>query len=136
MTDDLQYFPVLRWKAAERKALQALSADVKSRITPLVEFVPKDFEEPARAAFPMDGSAVLFPHFEANLSSETILTILPRKVDQIVKCWGWKERIIVDFSLLGEERVAGAVPGFLRRAAQSRLTAVPTIGLHSDPAYV
>lgn len=38
-----KYVPVLRWKQAERIAIRELYPQDKNVITPLIEFVPKDF---------------------------------------------------------------------------------------------
>jgi len=38
-----RYVPVIRWKRAERLALQAIPNDLKSSIHPLIEFIPEDF---------------------------------------------------------------------------------------------
>lgn len=38
------YVPVLRWKRAEEKALLELDNEVKSKLTPLIELIPRDFQ--------------------------------------------------------------------------------------------
>ena len=43
------YVPVMRWKGAERLALRAISKDIRRRIVPLIELVPKDFVPLAEA---------------------------------------------------------------------------------------
>ena len=40
------YVPILRWKMAERLALQALRLQDRAEITPLIEFTPKIFDAP------------------------------------------------------------------------------------------
>jgi hypothetical protein len=50
MFDHRQYIPVLRWKSSERSALCKLDADVKKRITPIFELVPRDFEDKPTAS--------------------------------------------------------------------------------------
>lgn len=44
MLDDTHYVPVLRWKAAERDALQWLRKEDKSRLQPLLEIIPPNFQ--------------------------------------------------------------------------------------------
>lgn len=46
MTDEFTYFPVLRWKHAERIALRTLTDDVNATVTPLVEIRPKNLKTP------------------------------------------------------------------------------------------
>ena len=41
------YVPVLRWKEAERIAFSQLSSDIRRRVAPIVEFVPKEFDPTA-----------------------------------------------------------------------------------------
>jgi hypothetical protein len=36
------YVPAMRWKGAEQLALRSLAKDIRRRIVPLVELVPKD----------------------------------------------------------------------------------------------
>ena len=43
MFDHTQYVPILRWKQAERTALSQLLPDDRAKVTPLIEFCPKDF---------------------------------------------------------------------------------------------
>ena len=40
------YVPILRWKQAERFALQYLREEDRKRITPLIEITPKIFDPP------------------------------------------------------------------------------------------
>lgn len=44
MLDDALYVPVLRWKAAEKNALQGLHKEDKSRLKPLLEIIPPAFQ--------------------------------------------------------------------------------------------
>jgi hypothetical protein len=39
--DHRQYVPVLRWKSSEREALCKLDTNLKKRITPIIELVPR-----------------------------------------------------------------------------------------------
>ena len=38
------YFPVFRWKEAERIALAQVAPDIRHCIAPIIEFVPKEFD--------------------------------------------------------------------------------------------
>jgi hypothetical protein len=47
---DETYLSVLRWKGAEKRAVKALSSDIKRTVVPIIEFVPKDFGGTAEQA--------------------------------------------------------------------------------------
>jgi len=44
MFDHRHYVPVVKWKRGERVALRNLTSDVREKITPLIELLPKHFE--------------------------------------------------------------------------------------------
>src|SRR2546429_5841540 len=92
MFDHYQYFPVLRWKGAERVAVRKLDSSLKSHITPIVEFVPREFENKA------------------------LSPVLASKAKQIAENWGWKDLLFVDFLLLGYEKAKQSVLAFTRKA--------------------
>lgn len=48
------YVPVLRWKRAEEKALLELDNEVKSKLTPLIELIPRDFQFFSKKQFPVN----------------------------------------------------------------------------------
>ena len=105
MFDHYQYFPVLRWKGAERVAVRKLDSSLKSHITPIVEFVPREFENKA------------------------LSPVLASKAKQIAENWGWKDLLFVDFSLLGNEKAKQSVLAFTRKADEYRLRAGLVTGL-------
>ncbi|NQU26606.1 MAG: hypothetical protein HQ567_35425 [Candidatus Nealsonbacteria bacterium] len=70
MLDDTYYVPVLRWKAAEKGALQWLYEKDKSRVTPLVEIIPPAFQSKD------DGKSL------------PVRTVLRTIAMDIEKCWG------------------------------------------------
>ena len=43
--DSKEYVPVLRWKSSERESVCKLDVALKNRITPVLEFVPQEFEK-------------------------------------------------------------------------------------------
>jgi hypothetical protein len=45
MIDATCYVPVLRWKSAEKRALQQLNSAMRLKVIPLIEFVPFDLEK-------------------------------------------------------------------------------------------
>jgi hypothetical protein len=52
MFDHAHYVPMLRWKPAEQTALQNLRYEDKVKMTPLIEFVPRDFKAKKGKAAP------------------------------------------------------------------------------------
>ncbi len=111
MFDHRQYVPVLRWKSSERSALCKLDADVKKRITPIFELVPRDFE---------------------NKSSGSILA---KHAKQLAECWGWKDLFFIDFCLLGESRAIHSLPLFVKEADARNLRVGLISGLRWPEAY-
>lgn len=45
MNNKTHYVPIIRWKRAEQDAIKALSSDIRSYITPLIEIIPQDFQQ-------------------------------------------------------------------------------------------
>jgi hypothetical protein len=109
MFDHNQYFPVLRWKGAERAALRQLAPGIRNQITPIIEFVPREFED------------------------KSLPATLGDKAKQIAQNWGWRDVLFVDFSLLGDGRAAQAVPVFVQGADQYQLRAGLVTSLSQSP---
>lgn len=70
MFNHKHYVPVLRWKLGEQKALEQLSENIKTHITPLIELVPSEF----------GGKKIRRDTGLANRISNTVA--------QVLKCWG------------------------------------------------
>jgi len=70
MLDDALYVPVLRWKAAEKDALQDLRKEDKLGMRPLLEIIPPSFQA-------KDGGP--------SLSVRDVLASIAQDID---KCWG------------------------------------------------
>jgi Beta protein len=79
---DESYVSVLRWKGAEKRAVKALSPDIKRTVVPVIEFVPKDFWETAEQA--------------------AVNTV----GKEIAENWGWRNPVIIDPHLLGDDLAA------------------------------
>ena len=112
MFDYRHYFPVLRWKGAERLALCKLDANVKSHITPVIEFIPREFEQ------------------------GQLTTLLGNKAKEIAENWGWNNLLFVDFSLLGDHRASQSVIPFAAAAAGYQIQVGFVIGLHPSVKYL
>ena len=70
MLYDALYVPVLRWKAAEKNALQGLRKEDKSGLKPLLEIIPPSFQA-------KDGGP-----------SPSVRDVLASIAQDIDKCWG------------------------------------------------
>lgn len=70
MLDDALYVPVLRWKPAEKDALQELREEDKSRLKPLLEIIPPRFQAKDGGPSP---------------SVRDVLATIAREIDT---CWG------------------------------------------------
>ena len=70
MLDDADYVPVLRWKAAEKDALQWLRKEDKSRLKPLLEIIPCSFQA------------------KDDAPSRSVGAVLHSIAQDIDRCWG------------------------------------------------
>ena len=111
MFDPRQYVPVLRWKSSERTALCNLDGEIKKRITPIFELVPRDFEDKPTAS------------------------VLARHAKQVAESWGWNHLFFIDFSLLGEGLAAHCLPIFVKEADARNLRVGLTTELHWSENY-
>ena len=119
MFDHSHYVPVLRWKAAERDALQNMRQSDKARITPLVELVPK-----------------LLTYFGPKVGMTADIKV-SRAASEMSRVWG-HEPIFVDFWLLN---LAIAINGghpitvFGEKARYNGLRLISVTGLDRSPDY-
>ena len=118
MFDRKHYVPVLRWKQAEREALQYLESNIQDRITPLIELIPSNFKEKKTT-----------PTFDLMLS---------QTIDGIFDSWG-KKRFFIDLQHLDPNFRPPTGGHLLRRfgeeADKRGLSYVPTTGLSRVRAY-
>ena len=111
--NEITYFPVLRWKEAERIALATLEAEVRHRIAPIIEVIPKEFDPTALAA-----------------AAENAAT-------QIAQTSGWGARrpALLDFHQLGDEVATRVIPVLTRKANSHGVHASIVCGLYHSDAY-
>lgn len=115
MFDQKNYVPVLKGRAGEYGALQAMSPDVKARLTPIIEVppIPWDFKEEQPA--------------------KTIDEHLWRVSRKIHRCWGDKRALFLDFRWIPDsERMSDETHPMkyvFDTARQTGLQLVPVIGL-------
>ncbi len=110
---DSIYFPVLRWKQAERIALSQLTADVRRRVAPIIEFVPKEFDVTA-----------------LEMSSAKAATQLAQ-----TSGWGTDKPVLLDFHLLGDEIAMKVIPILSRNAKNYGVDASLVTGLSHLPSF-
>lgn len=106
------YYPILRWKRAEQKALQELHTRDSKEIIPVVEFVPNRI-----------GRGKI----------STSLDLIQRGLEEARKCWG-KRQFILDLGLLTVQQLSeiGNAP-FVSIAAQSESLEInPVFTIPSD----
>lgn len=77
MFDYCHYVPVLRWRQAESLALSEVDQSLKSKLTPLIEMWPKDFDPRNRT---INKSKVKVP--------VKVDDVLLKKVDELKNLWG------------------------------------------------
>src|SRR4030042_1242744 len=70
MCDDALYVPVLRWKQAEKDALQWMRREDKSRLKPLLEIIPPSFQT------------------KDDAPSRSVRDVLRTIAQDIDRCWG------------------------------------------------
>ena len=114
MFDHRHYVPVLKWKRGERIALRYLPFDVKSRLTPLIEIVPKHFAD-------------------AKSAKKLIESIVEDKASEIENDWGLLP-FFLDVHLVessyrtsADVHLMIAIHQMLR---DRNLTMIPVTGLH------
>ena len=114
MFDHTHYVPVLRWRMAEWCALRDLDLDVKKRMTPLIELLPKDFEVK-----------------EGSRKRASISEILDNKIQELLEYWGEKP-FFLDFQYIENKKANGNVPiqeAFAIKSASTGLLPIPVLGL-------
>jgi hypothetical protein len=118
--DHRHYVPILRWRPAERGALAKLGWAAESRITPLVELVPRAFH-------PSDARPDL-----------SVKDVLGRIANDVLENWG-QSPLFVDLGLLPASMRTrnGEHPLMALRdeAWRQQLTLVPVTGLDRGQEY-
>lgn len=122
------YTPILRWKAAEKGALQSLKLEHKASITPLVEFI---MPQPNN----IDGTKS--PKDLLQESIDTFLGNLQSVGDQVRKYWG-QEAVFISVQLIDGSIRAEALEKILTHGKQLDIfvipviTIIPVIGFEAD----
>lgn len=127
MFDSKHYIPILRWKAAEREALEQLTTKERGRMTPLVEILmpqPKNLKEGDR----VKGPAELLAE-----SIELLKATLPLIPQQILKYWG-RMPAFVDLGLVDVSLRADGLRQIVTGGERIGIPLIPVIGVGSDTA--
>lgn len=130
MFDAKHYVPILKWKPAERKALQMLSDDHKQFLTPLIQLimpVPKQVQDGGRAQTKEEQYEEIIAKFRDQL---------PEIPGDIFKAWG-RSPIFIDFSLIyvPSLRLDG-LRLVLVAGDRLGLGLIPVVNLSSDDKFI
>jgi hypothetical protein len=115
-----EYYPIVKWKAGEYRALAALTNDVKDAIIPLAEIVPVPFD------------------FERGIDKKTTEKHVDDAIEAMKKHWGARP-IFVDVHLLPPGTKVKAKPVLthvLELARTESLHAIPTVSTRAAAADI
>lgn len=107
------YVPIVRWRPAERRAIERLYQEDRSRITPLIEFImppPKTDEN--------DYKKILED------SKSKFLRNLPGIAKELIKCWR-TDPVFVDVHLLDGDIRTHALEQILSSTSNSDIFSIP-----------
>jgi hypothetical protein len=117
--DQKHYFPILKWKRGEARALKELAPAVKAACTPVLEIVPVPYD------------------FKAGTDKKSLAKHLSDAVEEMASSWGTSLPVLVDIRLLPKSAATGktltALFDLLRR---ERILAVPVISTTSTADIV
>ena len=132
MFNSKHYIPILRWKAAEKEALEKLDHKKKEFITPLIELImpqPKKFT----VEISRDKERLKTPQELLEESVESFRKKLPKIPDEIMKFWGttpcFIDSSLTDITLRAESFVQVFTIG-----EKLKISLIPVINLNSDIA--
>lgn len=121
MFNEKHYVPILKWKKGERIALRHLSTDLKSRLTPLIEIAPIDWD------------------YNEECPSKTLSKHLENIGEQLLESWGAEPPVFIDLSLLepSDQMDDGIHPlTFIRQQAMTKkIKIIPVTGANRDDEY-
>lgn len=121
MFDHLHYVPILRWKRGEKIALRELYPNQKRNITPLIEFIPRNFV-----------------YSDSNNNQIDLISTCERFTSDIGSYWG-NQPIFVDFHNINGMSVSNIVAQVLREsfnnALNLNLNLIPVTNLDMNISY-
>jgi Beta protein len=125
MFDSKHYVPILRWKAAEKEALEQLTSKEKVSMTPLFEILmpqPKN---------PKAGERVKSPAELLTESLEALKVTLPKIPSAILKYWG-ELPAFIDLSLVDVSLRSVGMKQIVTGGEAIGVPLIPVIGLSTD----
>ena len=122
MFNHKHYVPILRWKAAEKGALEKLWEKHRGIITPLIEFIMPQPEMPKK------GEKNKTPEELLNESIKVFLEKLPNISNQVASCWG-QTAIFVDVQLIDGSIRADALEKILHLGKGLNIFMIPVINI-------
>lgn len=129
MFDYKHYIPVLRWKAAEKEALEKLEDKQKKFLTPLIELImPQPSEYRVKEG---DIERIKTPEDLFHESLEKLQVKLPDISEEILKSWGLNP-VFVDLSLIDFSLRLSGLNQILSSGVKLGLHLIPVVTLSSD----
>ena len=126
-TLNTRYYPLLKGRDGELRALEQLDVDQREPITPLIDVPPQDIK------FERDGD-------DKHIQIETLDEALDGYAARIVKAWGQVDSCLVDIAGFDpSERLANGehpLTAFFAEAMEVGLAAIPVTGPDRDSAQV
>lgn len=119
------YVPVLRWKAAEKEALEQLSTEQKIYLTPVIEII---MPQPPP---PKTGQPAKTPEEMLTESIKILKSKFPKIPEEIQKYWG-KTPIFVDVSLIDISLRVDGLRQILSIGKSLGLYLIPVVNLNSS----
>lgn len=122
------YIPILRWRAAEKGALQNLGSEDKTNITPLIEFTMPQPDNDAGKKTPRELLQESISSFARNI---------PNIASQVLKYWGL-DAVFIDVQLVDGSIRAESLRNILNYGKQLDIlmipvvTIIPVVGFESD----
>lgn len=117
MFNSKHYVPILRWKAAEREALELMRPDSRKVLTPLIELVmPQPKSQGKSLADQLDESIALFQESQ------------PKIVEDILKSWG-QDPVFIDLHLIDGSIRASSLGGILEAGREKDIFMIPVINI-------
>lgn len=117
MFDSNHYVPVLRWKAAEREALQQMQSDKRRSITPLIELImPQPKSQGKSLAEQLDESVALFQESQ------------PKIVEDLLTAWG-QDPVFIDLHLIDGSIRASSLNGILTAGKAKDIFMIPVVNI-------
>lgn len=134
MFNSRHYIPILKWKRAEQGALNALSAENKKHMTPLIQFVMPS-TDPLKKADPVTKKREKKTTEERIVESVAKLeTKIPLLSKEVLRFWGDTD-IFFDVSLLYTDSKLKTFTTLLEEGSKAGLNLIPVVNLSDDDAF-